>query len=317
MVKFTKKHMLDYLGKSMSSINDNKLNGLLAEISFRETLAEWGFSDRVSPGGWIARNVGPPNFGTHTVVLFPDTVKEKCQHIDGAITTAPNWGLHTICSTFHQIGIKGYWCVPTEYALNNQGLPEISWQAVQLGVPAQQEFDTFKNQFDSFTPRKKRHGFLRYKNDARRIPKDWVAEEFSKEHLRVSFQSMFMSEMVDVDGFFWGQQHTYPIEIKEKTAANDNRLGDFFGLDVGPLVKLAFYAAKRGTLHSLFVVREINNTTDRELISWWAIRFEDIARFASWIPISGGKNMNGGKSTVVMIPKDRFTQLTSTFLASL
>jgi len=77
-----------------------------------------------------------------------------------------------------------------------------------------------------------------------------------------------MSEMSDVDGIFWGNQYTYPIEIKEKTTANDNKVGDFFGLDLGPFVKLAFYAAKRGNLHSIFVVREIDNPTTRNLVGW-------------------------------------------------
>ena len=97
-----------------------------------------------------------------------------------------------------------------------------------------------------------------------------------------------MSEMSDIDGIFWGQQFTYPLEIKEKTVANDSKVGDYFGIDVGPFVKLAFYAAKKGNLHSLFFVREINNTEDREIVNWWFITFDTLAQFASWIPQGGG-----------------------------
>ena len=132
---------------------------------------------------------------------------------------------------------------------------------------------------------------------------------FTKEHLRVAFQNQFMCEMSDIDGIFWGQQYTYPIEIKEKTAANDSKLGDYFGLDVGPFVKLAFYAAKKGNLHSLFFVREINNTIDRELVNWWFIAFDKLAQYASWVPMGGGINMQGGGSTVVKIPKSEFSQV--------
>jgi len=126
-----------------------------------------------------------------------------------------------------------------------------------------------------------------------------------------------MTEISDIDGVIWGEQYTYPIEIKEKTAATDKKLGDYFGLDVGPFVKLAFYAAKKGNLHSLFFVREINNTDDRELVDWWFITFDTLAQYASWNAQGGGTNMQGGGSTVVKIPKAEFTKLTPASLATL
>ena len=107
------------------------------------------------------------------------------------------------------------------------------------------------------------------------------------------------------------------MEIKEKTVATDISVGHYFGLDIGPFVKLAFYAAKKGNLHSLFVVREINNVTNRDLVGWWFITFEQLARYASWNARSGGTNMGGGGSTVVRIPKSEFRQLTATALGEL
>src|SRR5437870_6832088 len=136
-----------------------------------------------------------------------------------------------------------------------------------------------------------------------------VPEQSAKEHLRVTFQSHFMSEISDVDGIFWGEQFTYPLEIKEKTPAPSKKLGPFFGLDVGPFVKLAYYVAKRGNLHSLFVVREIANLETRELVNWSFITFEQLARFASWFPMAGGTSMGGGRSSVVCIPKAEFREL--------
>ncbi len=123
--------------------------------------------------------------------------------------------------------------------------------------------------------------------------------------------------MSDVDGIIWGDQFSYPIEIKEKTAAVDPDMGEFFGLDVGPFVKLAFYAAKRGNLHSLFIVREIEDKITRKLKDWWFITFERLAQFASWNFRSGGPNMMGGASAVIKIPKNEFTRLTKASLAKL
>lgn len=118
-----------------------------------------------------------------------------------------------------------------------------------------------------------------------------------------------MQEMSDIDGILWGQQYTYPIEIKEKTPANDSKLGDYFGLDLGPFVKLAFYAARRGHLKSLFIVREIDDPQTRRLVDWWFIQFDELARWASWVPQAGGRGMGGGASAVVKVPKDRFARL--------
>jgi hypothetical protein len=74
-------------------------------------------------------------------------------------------------------------------------------------------------------------------------------------------------------------------------------------------VKLAFYAAKRGNMHSLFIVREIDDVINRKLMKWWAITFEKLAQYASWIPTGGGKSMTGGASHVVKIPKAEFDEL--------
>jgi hypothetical protein len=86
---------------------------------------------------------------------------------------------------------------------------------------------------------------------------------------------------------------------------------------LGPFVKLEYYAAKQVNLHSLFVVREINDPVNRQLVNWWAITFSRLAEFASWVPVGGGTNMNGGNSTTVKIPKAEFSLLDRDFLNSL
>lgn len=307
--------MRSFLSKSMSSLNRNKLNGLLAEIDFRAYLTEIGYGDRVSIGGWIARSVGAGVFGHETVVIFPEIIEPDKEYSPSRALPAPTHGLHTICSTFHQIGIRSLFCAPVISEYEN---PEsIMWKSVQLGLPIQQEFKTFPESIEDFSRRTRRYNFLRYKTDSNPIPDSSVPEEFTKEHIRVAFQTYYLQEMSDVDGILWGNQYTYPLEIKEKTAASDSKLGEYFGLDLGPFVKLAFYAAKRGNLHSIFIVREINNIEERALVNWWYITFDKLAQFASWVPQGGGRNMQGGGSTVVKIPKCEFQMLNKEALGNL
>ncbi len=308
--------MKEYLSKSISSLNRNKLNGLLAEIDFRRHIQNQGLEGRVSPGGWIARNVGAGNFGHNTAVFFPETINPIVDYDANRTFEEPPRALHTICATMHQIGIKSYYCIPVISEDNNA--TSVDWYSTQLGVPSETPYELLLNNIGNFSiERTRRYNFLRYSTNTSEIPDSAIPEEFTKENLRVTFQTQYMSEISDIDGILWGQQYTYPIEIKEKTPATDKKLGDYFGLDIGPFVKLAFYAAKRGNLHSLFVVREIDNTDDRNLVNWWYITFDTLAQFASWVSVGGGTNMQGGGSTVVKIPKAEFKPLDSSNLQSL
>lgn len=307
--------MRQFLSSSISSINQNKTNGMLAEIDLRNTLENLGFGGRISQGGWIMRNVGRGVFGHNTVVVFPQTIQPDTHYDVGRQFEEPQIALHTICATMHQIGVYSYYCVPSIEVDND--FSSITWHTRQLGIPNVLPYSPFLPTIQNFSARERRYNFLRHHADATQIPLTSLPDEFTKEHLRVNFQTQYMCEMSDIDGIIWGQQYTYPIEIKEKTVGTDNKVGDYFGIDVGPFVKLAFYAAKKGNLHSLFFVKEIDNTTDRHLISWWYISFDRMAQYASWIPIGGGINMGGGGSTVVKIPRAEFTPLTEANLALL
>lgn len=297
--------MRQYLSRSISSFNTNKLNGLLAEVDFRAYLREQGFGDRVSVGGWLARSVGGGNFGATTIALFPLVIPPG-EELGGQPETPA--GLHTVGASLHSIGIRTYFCSPVVGRENDAR--SIEWQTRQLGLPAAQPWERFPGAAtQGFNARARAYKFLRYRTSVEAIPEYVVPEEFTKEHLRVTMQDAVMQELSDIDGILWGQQYTYPIEIKEKTPAHDNKLGDYFGLDLGPFVKLAFYAARRGNLKSLFIVREIDAVETRRLVDWWFITFDQLAQWASWQPQGGGTSMSGFASTVVKIPKDRFARL--------
>jgi hypothetical protein len=316
MSTLSKDSMKRFLSRSISSMNRNKINGLLAEVDLRQHLAGLGFADRISPGGWIARKEGPGEFGHRTVVFFPEVITPDVDYPADRVFPAPAHGLHTICATFHQTGISAYFCAA---AIQGQDDADgVVWHAKQLGLPADQPYIQFPGCLaGAFRGRDRRYNFLRYHTDTGAIPEHAVAEEFSKESIRVAFQNSFMAEMSDVDGIFWGQQYTYPLEIKEKTPAHDRALGDFFGLDLGPFVKLSYYAAKRGNLHSIFIVREIDTVEHRNLVSWWFITYEHLAQYASWIQQGGGTSMIGGQSSVVRVPKAEFRPLDAANLRTL
>jgi hypothetical protein len=308
--------MRDFLSHSISSTNQNKLRGTVAEIDFRNHLALLGFGDRVSMGGWIARRKRNNAFGHTPVALFPEVVDPNNQYPVGR-DPAPPHGVHAVCNRLHQNGIQSYFCAATIQTADDYST--LAWQALQLGTPAQPQYVPVIQMLAALghAERTRHHNFLRHHTNTQLITDQAVPEEFSKEHLRVSIENSFLAEISDIDGVFWGNQITYPLEIKEKTVAQSPDLGPFFGLDLGPFVKLAFYAAMGGQLHSVFVVREIDNVQQRNLVDWWLITFDQIARFASWVPQGGGTNMGGGRSSVVKIPRQEFQHLTAQTLRQL
>ncbi len=307
--------MTKYLAKSISSINQNKLNGLLAEIEFRNYIETLGFEDRVSIGGWLARGTEQDAFGHNNILMLPEKILPEKKYPCSRTLPRPQPGIQAMAAKFHEIGISSYFCAATIGAENEY--QAILWNFTQLGLPRDQPYVQFPLPLAGFQKRQRNYGFLRYSADTDSIPEHAIPEEFSKEHLRVTFNQYYFAQIVDIDGILWGNQTTYPFELKEKTAATDSRIGDWFGLDVGPFIKLAFFAAKRGNLHSLFIVREIDDTSKRNLVKWWYITFENLAQYASWKTRGGGQGMSGEASTVVMIPKAEFKELNISTLQKL
>lgn len=309
--------MRNFLSRSLATSEVHNVQDHLGELDFREYLSQIGFDDCMSPGAWIVRRRGPDVLTKSVALLFPETIFPVRDYRPERELPNLTYGLHTICATFHQSGIAGFFCAAT--VSRDDDVSSLEWHAVQLGLPSEQPYQPLIQALEpmDFVVRKRNYNYLRYHTDTTSIPDVAIPEEFSKEHLRVAFNTHYVVEPSDIDGIFWGQQHTYPIEIKEKTPAPSGDLGPFFGLDVGPFVKLAFYAAKRGNLHSLYVVREIDNPQDRNLVQWWFIKFDELAQFASWVPQSGGPGMGGGRSSVVRVPKCEFRPLTAEALSGL
>ena len=315
MTKISLTSMKQYLKKSIESFNQNKVNGLLAELNLRNYLSDLGYSDRISAGGWIIRSTGPGNFGKRNIALFPETVHPDTEYPEGRTFSQPDPGLYSICSVLHSIEIDSYFCTPV--IKNDDSAISLIWYACQLGLPSQQPFKPLHEHLDTFQKRTSGKNFLLNNANTEMIPDISVPDLFSKEHLRVTVADMVDFEISDIDGIFYGRSKVYPLEIKEKTAAYDKQLGPYFGLDIGPFAKLAFYSARTGNMHSIYIVREIDDKRTRNLVQWWVITYRDLAGFASWFPWQGGQSMTGGSSTVVRIPKSAFSPLDKEHIALL
>jgi hypothetical protein len=304
--------MRKYVKKSLS--NDNKRNGILAEAEFRMFLTHLGMATKASPGGWIMRSARDASLPKRSFVAFPNDIEPDRDYTATSDLAPPPHGMQAVASVFHQHGIEAFAAGATIAKKNDAA--SIQWYVKQLGLPHIGPWEAFPGVLDQFVPRTRKYNFLRYSVRTKAIPDKLIPDVFAKEHLRIAVQNNFFVELSDVDAVFFGKHRVYPVEIKEKTRGADPS-GEFFGLDVGPFVKLAFYTAHRNDMDSVFVVREIEDTRSRRLKAWWIITFDEIARVAGWTPISGGKSMGGGRSSVIKIPFAAFRPLNAKVLASL
>ncbi|MBA7699581.1 hypothetical protein ES703_108279 [subsurface metagenome] len=191
--------MRSYLSRVLSSVNTNKINGILAEIDFRAYVSELGFGNRVSEGGWIVRSDarGDFRFGQNTIVFFPETIQPNTIYAPDRELPEPRLGLHTICATFHQIGIRSYFCAAT---ILRSKPPRVNWQAIELGRPDIQNYEQFPDCISGFNKRSRPYNFEKYKTDASVLPSAAIPVQYSKEAAHIAFRTMFLAEVSDVDG---------------------------------------------------------------------------------------------------------------------
>lgn len=114
----------------------------------------------------------------------------------------------------------------------------------------------------------------------------------------------------DLDLFLLGNSGaSYPVELKSKSPATDAILGDWFGIDIGPFAKLAFFTANSMNTDALYVVEEVDN--QRNHIEWYGIKFTDLVKSCSWVGQAGGQGMSGGTSSTYKVPKAAFSQFSA------
>lgn len=128
--------------------------------------------------------------------------------------------------------------------------------------------------------------------------------DFFKKKLKVSTQDPY-----DIDGFFAAYDGSVlPIEIKEKYPG----LGKtkFFGIDAGRVIMLLRLGLPTDS-NSLYIVKEVDDTEERELVGWKYITLSDIVSTAGWNLTSGGRGMTGGRTQTIILPYSAFDELDS------
>jgi len=117
------------------------------------------------------------------------------------------------------------------------------------------------------------------------------------------FLRKYKKGMIDFDGIIKKDEDFYLLESKEKDPAGQ---GDkrYFGWDSRRLAWYLYLKWHSG-LKTIYIIRQVNNQTERRFVDWKYITLDDFAESASWLSESGG----GGGSGTMTAPFAAFKKL--------
>ena len=267
---------INFLETQWSSINDNKVKGILAEIAFKNYLQV--DSIHCISGGWL---LSPGN-----KLLCPIPPREK-------ICIIPrrhffSWQSQTpvvqrvilpaemsAYNYFRQVGVRALFVSPTTVNEAEFSLPtpssgtlrakysrpytlvfhEISPAGDLVPQPITSVFHLF--------PLRNGNIGLRCHKLARLNPNqfpwtdvDAISDLFWFEYARYYIQVEYLVSNNDLDFFLIGTSGScYPVELKGMTSASDSTLGAWFGIDMGPYAKLSFFTSNSMNTDALYIGR--------------------------------------------------------------
>jgi hypothetical protein len=135
-----------------------------------------------------------------------------------------------------------------------------------------------------------------------------ISELFWFEYARYYCQIDYLISNNDLDLFIIGESGTpYPVEVKSKSPVVDGNIGDWFGLDVGPFAKMAFFTSNNMQTDALYIVQEVDE--ERNHVDWLGIKFTELVKSCSWVIQAGGQGMSGSGSSTIKVPKLSFKKL--------
>jgi len=325
---FSIQQAINFLETQWSSINDNKIKGILAELAFKSFLNQQGI--HFIPGGWI---MSP---GNKTIIQVPAhekvcllprnaTFSWQAPTTNAAAPVTP--AEISAYNYFRQVGVTTYLVCPSNIIEADFAIPQPRQGAVRASYPRRYHLDFMSiypngqlqsnpvaTVFQAFPARNGNSGLRCSQlnriaaNQAPWNDSEVIARLFWFEYTRYFVQIDYLVSNNDLDLFIIGPSGScFPVELKSKTVANDNILGDWFGIDMGPFAKLAFFTANSMNTDALYVVQEVD--ADRNHVEWYGIRFTELVKSCSWIGQAGGTGIKRGASSTYKAPKAAFTRL--------
>ena len=121
----------------------------------------------------------------------------------------------------------------------------------------------------------------------------------------------------DTDGFIISYDgKVFPIELKEKFPFQHSAIGRTLGVDAGRILMLLRTCLPMNS-NGFYIVREVEETEERELVGWKIMRLDEVLMKCSWNLQAGGPGMassaggRGSRTSTILMPYREFSDMTA------
>lgn len=306
------KIQIEYLQKYFAP---KKARGMAGEISFDDFLSKSDktLSNKLFAGSWIiAPNksdaINPVNYRLAIFVL--PQIFDSQPSIDKYITTLMNdRGYQALFTNLKNSGVG---VVVSGAIGTNDSTPELlSWKNY-LYVDENLEVQKAGEPFLSLTRGRGRanQNKLLWDNDVtdrflqfsdKSLLKLTLKQAFYYSYLKLELKASFY-DPYDVDSYLVSYSgDVFPIEIKEKSRTEKGE----FGIDAGRILMMMRLCITTDS-NALYIIREVDNSSTRNLIGYKFITFSDMIMNVSWNLQAGGVGMGGGNTQTIMMSAEVF-----------
>lgn len=304
----------------------NKAKGLLAQTIHSKEIEEGAFGpdagEKFFPGSWLLAPKSSDfykfrfSFFVHPAVLKPGCSNWNPREILGVGKYRP---FHAITEFMNNAGIGVVYVVPVTESgiLPYEQIAEKNFEGIQWKL--------FSFQNSAFVECNPREFFSRWQGERGRpgFGREWntaLRGKYGKLHenelvellLNELFYNGFIkatlkrpiNDPYDVDSFLISisQKHIFPMEIKEKFAA-ENGKEKFFGIDAGRVMMLLRLCLPNDA-NAIYLIRELNEAG--RFLGWKYMTLSDIVMSSSWNLQAGGPGMGGQATQTIRLPYSFF-----------
>lgn len=304
-----RQHIIPYLQRFLTH---NKARGMVAELALVSELGSGQHSHKLLTGGWLlAPKIDQFQRYRYLISVLPHLYRDVDELDAAADKLEQDRGWQGLATFLSQSGV-GIITVGAWSPDSSGSLDKLNWR-------------NFIYQNERLIPTEGDEPFLSWPGGRGRASRgdEWqsdVLERFDEASeealtelaLRQAFFYGYLKERLrksvadpyDVDGFVVGFAGTVmPIEIKEKSPTRDGN----FGIDAGRLLMLLRLCLATDS-NALYVIREVDESANRALVSWRCITLAEIIMGCRWNLQAGGRGMTGGATQTIMISSELFQE---------
>ncbi len=299
--------------------SENKAKGLLAQVKFQQSLISGefeGLHKKYYSGGWILAPKDKAYFKYRYAFfihgkIMPD-INDICE-LEGVMSEASANNFKRIAGYFNKAGIGVMYAIPL-----GTGIENIRWNIYNYNLEKEKlhriDSDNFFSNWGNRGRPSHSRGWSKDTEDSYlSLDEDILLTLYLNEHFYTEYLKRQLhipiSDPYDVDGFFI--VHTsgkvIPIEIKEKFPASENQ-SKFFGIDAGRVLMLLRLCLPNDS-NAFYIIREVDNSPQRQFMTWKYIALSDIIMASGWNLQRGGIGMGGQETQTIRLPYDEFEAL--------